>query len=263
MKQERRETDNFARGRRLRLARKAAGYQGPTDVIRRHPSWNINTYKAHELGRNGFDADTAAEYAIAFNTTVDWLYYARGDAPIMPDEYGPRRVSDEEATVGRVTGRRGIPPDGIPQFDLTAGLGGGGVTMHAEGVPHKSGHTYSADVVRGYWRLPDEVLGALGLRARDVAILPVQGDSMADTLTEGDFVFVDIRHTLPSPDGLYALADEFGGVVVKRLEVVSPRSEEDALIRVISDNPRHSPKERRLSEMAIFGRVVRRFGVVG
>lgn len=85
---------------------------------------------------------------------------------------------------------------------------------------------------------------------------------MATTLIEGDFVLVDIRHRLPSPDGLYALGDEFGGIIVKRLEVASGRDDE-TIVRVISDNPRHAAKERPLSELNIVGRVLRKFGNVG
>lgn len=85
---------------------------------------------------------------------------------------------------------------------------------------------------------------------------------MVPTLVEGDYVFVDTRHRLPSPDGLYALADDYGGLVIKRVETVGIRDDE-MWIKVISDNTRHAAKERRLGETHIIGRVVRRFGIVG
>ncbi|MFG1388845.1 S24 family peptidase [Xanthobacter sp. V3C-2] len=166
-------------------------------------------------------------------------------------------------TVGSETGRRGMPEDASAQLDVTAGMGGGGLTIINSGVPGRSGMTFAGEHVRDYWRLPGEVLAALGLKARDVIIVPVQGDSMAETLIEGDFVFVDTRHRLPSPDGVYCLADEFGGIVVKRLEVASHPRDEEVVVRIISDNPKHPPKDRNLSEIQIIGRVLRRFGVVG
>lgn len=178
-------------------------------------------------------------------------------------EFDQDSTTEETPTIGSETGRRGIPDDGIAQIDVTGGMGGGGVSIVNPGVPGKHGMTFAAEHVRDYWRLPVEVLMALGLRAGDIAIIPVQGDSMTSTLTEGDFVFVDTRHRLPSPDGIYALTDEFGGVVVKRLEIASGPRDDDVMIRIISDNPKHAPKERPLSDINIMGRVVRRFGVVG
>lgn len=172
-----------------------------------------------------------------------------------------RNDPDEPMTVGKETGRRGIPDGTLAQIDVTGGMGGGGVTLVSDGILGKNGMTFAAEHVRDYWRLPLTLLAGMGLRPHDTIVMPVQGDSMLPTLNEGDFVFVDTRHRLPSPDGLYALTDEFGGIVVKRLEVLGRRDEE-VLVNVISDNERHPPRERMLSEIQIIGRVVRRFGVI-
>jgi len=168
---------------------------------------------------------------------------------------------DEPMTAGSETGRRGIPDDASALLDVTAGMGAGGVTIISPGVPGKHGMTFAAEHVRDYWRIPGEILTSMHMRPGDVTVVQVQGDSMAGTLIEDDYVFVDTRHRLPSPDGIYALGDEFGGIVVKRLEVIGP-DDDDTLVLVKSDNPKHEPKTRRLSEMRIIGRVVRRFGVV-
>lgn len=172
------------------------------------------------------------------------------------------RIPDDQPTIGSETGRRGIPKDTLAQIDVTGGMGGGGLTIVSDGVPGKHGMTFAAEHVRDYWRLPPALMTGMGLRPHDTIVLPVQGDSMLPTLNEGDFVFVDTRHRLPSPDGLYALTDEFGGIVVKRLEVLGRRDDE-VLVNVISDNDRHPARERMLSEVQIIGRVVRRFGVIG
>lgn len=239
------------------------------------------TYVHHENGTRDFDEASAALYARKFGVRTGWLIIGeepkKGRAPAPLDdahpeepkrvpvgqEFDPDPSFDDHPTIGSETGRRGIPADGIAQIDVTGGMGGGGVSIVNPGVPGKHGMTFAAEHIRDYWRLPVEVLMALGLRAGDIAIIPVQGDSMTATLTEGDFVFVDTRHRLPSPDGIYALTDEFGGVVVKRLEIASSPRDEDVMIRIISDNPKHAPKERPLSDINIMGRVVRRFGVVG
>ena len=125
--------------------------------------------------------------------------------------------------------------------------------------------TFAADHIAGYWQLPDQVLTSLSLRARDTVIIPVQGNSMAPTLIEGDFVFIDTRHRWPSPDGVYALADEFGGIIVKTLRLSEQRGDEGPYIDVVSDNPdreRYPVKNRPADELRILGRVVRRFSAV-
>lgn len=256
-----------ARAARLVEARKAAGFSGAVVAAKRF-GWNENTYKAHENGRNGFGLADAKQYAAAFGVSVEWLNFGVGRGPDQirrvpeGEEFPPDPDPDVPATIGTETGRRGIPANGIAQIDVTAGLGAGGLALTTQ-VPAGRGMTFAAEVVRDYWRLPGEVLSALGLKAGEIAILPVQGDSMTPTLSDGDFVFIDTRHRVPSPDGVYALADEFGGIVVKRLEVASSPRDEEVTVRVISDNPRHLPKERPLSDVHIVGRVVRRFGVVG
>ncbi|MCS0501410.1 S24 family peptidase [Ancylobacter mangrovi] len=195
--------------------------------------------------------DVAAE--LDGNRHVESADIAADSTPIDPDE---------QPTIGSETGRRGIPKDGTAQLDVTAGMGGGGLTIINSGIAGKSGMTFAAEHVRDFWRLPPEVLAGMGLRAHDIIVMAAQGDSMLPTLNEGDFVFVDTRHRLPSPDGLYAITDEFGGMVVKRLEVAG-REDDDIRVRIISDNAeRHPPKDRLLSEMQIIGRVVRRFGIV-
>lgn len=258
---------------RLKAAREAAGFTSATAAAR-SLSVAAPTYLGHENGSRDFDDAAAELYARRLGVRTAWLTF--GEEPRkrraidLDDE--PRRLPvgaefepdpdpDAPATMGEHTGRNGIPVDGIAQLDVTAGMGGGGMTIVSQGVAGRSGMTFAAENIRDYWRLPVEILTALGLRAGDIAIMPVQGDSMSPTLTEGEYVFVDTRHRLPSPDGLYALTDDFGGIVVKRLEVVG-RRDDDTLLRVISDNPKHEPKQRLLSEMAIIGRIVRRFGVV-
>lgn len=171
-------------------------------------------------------------------------------------------MGDETATLGSETGVRGIPDDASAQLDLTGGLGAGGISIISEGVPGKHGMTFAAEQIRDYWRLPPAILSALGLRAHDVSIIPVQGDSMLPTLNEGDVVFIDTRHRLPSPPGLYAIIDEIGGVVIKRLEIASPPGAEEQTVRIISDNSRHKVKTWRAEDVQIIGRVLRKFGTI-
>jgi phage repressor protein C with HTH and peptisase S24 domain len=253
-------------GERLRAAREAKYRSAAKAAVAL--GINASTYRAHENGQNEFNPEEAERYGRKFGVTAAYLLTGDGTPPKpkLINSFDPDNESDESddtPTIGRETGARGIPPDASAQVDVTAGLGAGGLTMTADGVPGRHGLTFSADVIRDYWRLPPVLLGALGMRAHDVTVVMVQGDSMHPTLNEGDFVFVDTRHRVPSPDGIYALSDAFGGIVVKRLEVTGGPDEDDMRLHVISDNPRHPPKSQSLGETNIIGRVLRKFGVVG
>lgn len=150
-------------------------------------------------------------------------------------------------------------PKDIPEIDLIAGLGGGGIA--ALEMSTQNGISFARESVRDHWRLPEWMLGRMGVRAPHVAAFPSRGDSMTPTIEDGDVVFVDTRHRVPSPPGIYALADEFGGVVVKRLEVTSRPGDEMITVQISSDNPRHSTRELNLDEIQIVGRYIGRFTI--
>jgi transcriptional regulator with XRE-family HTH domain len=151
------------------------------------------------------------------------------------------------------------PSDAIPEIDVVAGLGGGGVA--ALEVSTRQGITFAKEAVRDHWRLPEWMLGRMGVRSVHVAAFPSRGDSMTPTIEDGDVVFVDTRHRVPSPPGIYALADEFGGVVVKRLEVTSRPGDDRITVQISSDNPRHTTRELNLDEIQIVGRYIGRFTI--
>ena len=142
---------------------------------------------------------------------------------------------------------------GVPEVDIRAGMGGGGLaSYHYE--PDSNGGMTAADDVRAEWGLPDDYLRAeLRVSPNQVRIIEVQGDSMEPTLRSGERVMVDLADTRPSPPGIFALWDGFG-VVVKRLEHI-PNSDPAAL-RISSDNTFHKEYERTAEEVRIIGRVV-------
>lgn len=194
-------------------------------------------------------------HAELFAGKPDLIYDSRD--PADPDPIDP----DKPATIGSET-PASLPAGASPQLDVTGGMGAGGFVLTAEGVPGQSGMTFAAEHISGYWQLPEQVLSALALRARDTLIIPVQGNSMSPTLLEGDFVFVDTRHRWPSPDGVYALADDFGGIIVKTLRLAESDKGEGPWIEIVSDNGSYKPYVRHADELKIIGRVVRRFSAV-
>lgn len=169
--------------------------------------------------------------------------------------------NDEPMSIGSVTGSTGIPKGSIPEVDVTAGLGAGGNSIDAYAYT-SNGLQFNADAVRDYWRLPDWILGSINAKPSTVAAIQTKGDSMEPTLLSGDVVFLDLTHRIPSPDGLYAIVDDFGGVVVKRLETDGRDDDGEVMIAIIPDNPRHSKKREKISQVQIIGRVAGRFSVM-
>ena len=183
--------------------------------------------------------------AIAMRCRVDydWLATGRGDPEFEDTPYvNEGETFDQQATV----------PGGIKEIDVRAGLGGGG-----EVQPHQAlqlGEVLTP-VKDEAWRFPNRFMRE-EIRAPEsrVIILETQGDSMAPTILSGDRVIVDTGHKLPSPDGIYAVRDRYGSIVVKRLQVL--RKGNPPVIRIISDNKAHDAEDVGADEIAIVGRVL-------
>ena len=216
------------------------------------------------IGDNNLDMKSLS-LALGKNHAYLQQYLERG----IPKELNERsrmllaeQLGVDETELGGPQGPRpgrapALAQEQIPEIDVHAGAGGGGFT--ALESHSANGMTFSREVVRDHWRLPDWLLYSLNAKSGNLAAFPVQGDSMSPTLLDGDVVFVDTRIRQPSPPGLFVLADEFGGVIVKRLEVSSGPGEDEIMVRVGSDNPHHMTKELRLDEISIVGRYVGRF----
>lgn len=150
-----------------------------------------------------------------------------------------------------------LPPDAILQIDASFGMGGGGFTIIDSAIGADGNH-YAVEGVRDWVRLPDELVrGQFRVPAKRVRCFPAEGDSMEPTIRAGDLVFIDIGHTTPSPPGIYALNDAFGGIILKRLEVVSGL-DTDVRLLVKSDNSLHRTEEMPISEVVIRGRYLGR-----
>ena len=77
---------------------------------------------------------------------------------------------------------------------------------------------------------------------------------MAPTIPSGERVVVDTGHKTPTPDGLYAIRDTFGSIVVKRLQVM--RNTKPTKVKIISDNSNHNNEETPLSDLEVVGKVL-------
>jgi phage repressor protein C with HTH and peptisase S24 domain len=146
------------------------------------------------------------------------------------------------------------PTSGILEIDVRAGLGGGGSSDQTL-VAH---HGNAVDPVKPEsWHFPATFVRNEIRRSGDrIRILETYGDSMAPTIHSGDRVIIDTDHRVPSPDGLYAIRDRFGSIVVKRLQAL--RRGDPPVIKIISDNPHHGEEEVTAVDLedAIIGRVL-------
>lgn len=178
------------------------------------------------------------------------------DRILFWDKYGPPTESDHvesEHVIGTEQLEEGADiKGGIREIDVRAGLGGGGTTDGREVIHHGQ---YSDPLKEDAWRFPERFMRE-ELRAPEsrVIILETQGDSMSPTILSGDRVIVDTGHTIPSPDGVYAIRDQYGMIVVKRLQTL--RRGDPPTIRIISDNKSHDAEDVGADEVAIVGRVL-------
>lgn len=144
------------------------------------------------------------------------------------------------------------PPRGqIPELDTRAGLGGGGVPSREV---RKDGKHADPVKSEGWLFPPSFVREQLHSAAARLLVLDTSGDSMAPTILSGERVIVDTGHKTPTPDGLYAVRDTFGAIVVKRLQVM--RGTKPARVKIISDNPNHNNEEMPLNDLEVVGKVL-------
>lgn len=185
-------------------------------------------------------------------TVSRWLKGAQPDVPQHERiiSYAKKLgIIQDEGDASAIEDR---PRDGIVEIDVRAGLGGGGTT---EGREVRHDGNYADPVKSEAWHFPSRFMRE-EVRAPEnrVIVIETEGDSMSPTILSGDRVIVDTGHRLPSPDGIYAIRDRYGAIVVKRLQVL--RRGDPPVIRIISDNKAHDPEDVGADEIAIVGRVL-------
>ena len=197
--------------------------------------------------------------AAALGRSLDWLITG-ADEPggeFAPDK-PPRRRLDTSVDRKMVDSASTDVASTIFEVDVRAGAGGGGVPVEAF-VHDESGNVYAAEGIAAEWSLPPTIMqGVLHATARHIRVFEVIGDSMEPRLFEGDRVFVDLRYTIPSPEGIFALWDGYG-LVIKRLQIVM--GSEPMRIRVISANSSYAAYEAGVEDVKIVGRFAGRFTV--
>lgn len=193
--------------------------------------------------------DNLDKLASALKTSTEELLAVQRNQKIIesfdPDKPAAECDPDEPAS------KQSFPRDAMIELASKAGLGDGQI---AETVYRRNGdEIVQTDPIKDdYWRFPTSFTRhILSTNPDRMVVIECQGDSMEPTLKSGERVWVDTAHIRPTPDGLYAIRDQLGGIVVKRLELDPNKPR----LRIISDNPLHSPSEVGFNEITIIGKV--------
>lgn len=146
-----------------------------------------------------------------------------------------------------------FPPDAIKELAAKAGMGSG-QTIETS-YTRDGEHIVQRDaILDDYWRLPpDFIRGDLKTSVSKLLIVNCRGDSMEPTLRAGDRVVVDTSDVQPTGDRIFAIRDQLGEIVVKRLRLVG---RDPIRIQVVSDNPTVDNVEEAYEDVPIVGRVV-------
>lgn len=241
---------------RLVEARKAANFRGPQAV---HDAFgfDVNKYKAHEQGRNGFGIADARAYAEAFGVRLEWLNFGTGpreeprELEYVPleAEWTPDPDSDGEGYDGE--NYRPKIEGAIPELDAKAGAGEGAVGEVV--VLPMMGGTKSGHRVIDEWRIPPDYLREAVRDPERAIVLPIAGDSMLPNYAPGDRVVIDLTEHELRVDGVYLISDGVSPPQIKRLQRLQftnpPRC------RIISDNPIYPATEIEVDLVHIMGKV--------
>ncbi|MFN5903948.1 MAG: helix-turn-helix transcriptional regulator [Novosphingobium sp.] len=127
----------------------------------------------------------------------------------------------------------------LPQLALGASAGAGRVAQEEAPI--------------GAFRFAARWLREQGLDPAQLSAIRVEGDSMENTLRDGDEILVD-RTPRPLRDGIHVVRTG-DSLLVKRLDTAQP-----GRIVLVSDNPAYRPVELAPDEVEVIGRVVWKSG---
>lgn len=154
-------------------------------------------YQKHESGERALNEKSAMTYAEIFN--VDWMWLLYGDEQKHSDTVA-LDVVDAVACCGH--GHVNFDTHIIGQQTLTV------AALHQITTVHP----------------------------RYIKILKVIGDSMEPTISNNDFVWVDISCQTPTGDGIYLFC--IGDMLVVKRVQINPF---DSSVQILSDNPKYKP----------------------
>lgn len=196
--------------------------------------------------RGSIPLGECVEAARQTGVSLDWLMMGVGEAPDWLDNVGEAPAMTPEQRVSAVAGATGQPGGAsIPMYDVEGAAG--------------AGRSLADEEVHAWFHMPRETVESMGLPADSAVGIKVRGDSMTDTLDDGDWVLVDLSQRDPSREGVFlVLVDNERRI--KRMQRVAGGG-----WMLISDNARYqseliSPEKQQFVE--VLGRCVMRLGAV-
>ncbi len=219
------------RADRLRQARLAAGFEGPSEAAERF-GWSKNTYKSNENGNATYSFKKAKEYAAAFKVRAEWLYDGQGEAALPT----PPPVALEPSAIGDpislqdlrtwIAAKNGAPPPPqtagrlrtIERRIPVAGEVAAGRWIEVAAVSLHEVEEYLPIDIPGYERATLKALRVVGPsmnmvypEGRYVVVAhPVEagvrvGDYVVVERYKADLVEVTLKELVLEPDGTIAL----------------------------------------------------------
>lgn len=166
--------------------------------------------------------------AEAANVTLDWLAAGKG----------PMRSTDQPQYLSPEGGMPlGFVP--VPKIEIRPSAGAGTLDLYEESEP---------DI----FAFREEWLRRIGVSPKSARLMVAKGDSMRETINDGDLMIVDVSIREFIDEAIYVLV--YGGLVrLKRLQLLH-----SGLLLLKSDNPRYQTEEVPLAEqpeLIIGGRV--------
>lgn len=128
----------------------------------------------------------------------------------------------------------------VARYDVAASAGGGSMVANEQ-------------VVDYIQFKPEWIKSALGVSAKNLALISVKGDSMEPTLSNGDIIMVDTTDRQFEANAIYVLQN-WGSLLVKRIQ-----RKMDGTVVIKSDNKAYEPEIVRgdlIEQLHVVGRVV-------
>ena len=114
------------------------------------------------------------------------------------------------------------------------------------------GNEIRSENITGKWTMSESDFRSISLTSnpKNVKMIKAVGDSMAQTINDGDWCLVDTSLNSATSDGIYLIRMSTG-LAIKRLQ--GGLTDE---IVVKSDNPIYDPINAKIAELRIIGRVI-------
>lgn len=189
-------------GRQEVAERSDTQYNYFSQILMENPSKNLGTKVARRIEES-------------FDLPKGWFDEKREREFMLLE--GRENLKELESLVGD---RQPILDDmHVPQFSISASMG--------------PGNNFTEEDIVDRWPLNESVLLRMGITPSQAAITSVEGNSMLDTLHNGDLVLVDRTPVSRLTGKVYILWSERMGLQAKRVRM----STDGEQVEVISDNP--------------------------